>query len=279
MGLRHLKEAINSLARSTSTKALFQNAKARHPALAGHETAEAVLAALADESEAGWTEREALTRALLAEAQARRDPFWAALLVSAYYPMLVRLCGRLRGRGFDAEDLNQLVVSTFLDVVKSFPLDRRQDRTCMRLRQMTHRRVFRALRRERALRVPIPLQSVEDIDPAKLPPWPAPPSRRRGKGETQSTDGSEVVALLTSRASSVSQDKIDLVVATVVRGELLRLHVDRKFAHCDPVERGRIYQRLKRQRSRTFARLRPLFADLRCTDSSECPNRRSGSGL
>jgi hypothetical protein len=165
MSIRHLREAINSLARSATTKALFQNAKARHPALAGHETAEAVLAALADESEAGWAEREALTRALLAEAQARRDPFWAALLVSAYYPMLVRLCSRLRGRGFDVEDVNQLVVSTFLDVVRSFPLDRRQDRTSMHLSQMTRRKVFRALRRERAFRVTMPLQSVEDVDP------------------------------------------------------------------------------------------------------------------
>jgi hypothetical protein len=29
--------------------------------------------------------------------------------------------------------------------------------------------------------------------------------------------------------------------------DLLRLHVDRKFLQCDPTERGRIYQRLKRQ--------------------------------
>jgi hypothetical protein len=191
--------------------------------------------------------------------------------------MLVRLRGRIRGSALDTADLDQLVISTFLEVVREFPLDRRQDRTCLHLRQMTQRRVFRVVRRESALAEMMSLQSVVNVDPANLPLWPSPRSSHDTKTEPEDVDDSEAVALLTSRASSVAQDHVALVLATVVRGEPLRLHVERRFPQQDPAELDRTYQRLKRQRTRTFTRLRPLFADLQAADGGAPERNLSGS--
>jgi hypothetical protein len=82
-------------------------------------------------------------------------------------------------------------------------------------------------------------------------------------------DASAAVALLASRASFVAKDQIDLLVATVVRGEPLRLHVDRLFAELEQDDRDRAYQRLKRQRARTLVRLRPSFGGLRDEELGE----------
>jgi hypothetical protein len=183
--------------------------------------------------------------------------------------MLVRLRGRIRGWALDSADLDQLVISTFIEVAHDFPLERRQDRTSMYLRQITQRRVFRIVRKESALAAIMSFQSVANVDPANLPAWPSPQSRHDMKAEPEDVDDSEAVALLANRASSVAQDHINLVVATVVHGEPLRRHVARTFPQQDPVELDRTYQRLKRQRTRTFERLRPLFADLHSPDLTE----------
>ena len=133
----------------------------------------------------------------------------------------------------------------------------------MHLRQTTQRQVFQVVRRESAIHAVTSLQSIEDVDPAKLQPWPSPRSRHGTKTEAAPVDDREAIAMLASRASSIAQDQIDILVATVVRGESLRLHVDRAFVQHNRIERDRIYQRVKRQRTRTLVRLRPAFADLR----------------
>jgi hypothetical protein len=112
--------------------------------------------------------------------------------------MLVRLRGRIRGRVLDSEDLDQLVLLTFIDAVRMFPLDRRQDRGCLRLRQSTQRRLSQVVRRESAIRAMTSPHSVEEIDPEKLPPWPSPSSRSRRSSDTEPVrvDDSKAVALL-----------------------------------------------------------------------------------
>ena len=269
MSLHCLRDALMPEVNGALAKALFDDAKTRHSVFSKYATPAAVLVALSDVFGAPWTERERLTRALLAEMQTQRHPFWTALLLSAYYPMLLRLRGRIHGHALDSADLDQLVVATFIEVAWAFPLEQRKNRTCMYLRQMTARRVFQVARRESAPGAMTSLQSIENVDPAKLPTWPSPRSRRRTKTEAAPVDDSEAIAMLASRASSIPQDQIDMLVATVVRGEPLRLHVDRTFTQNDPVERDRAYQRVKRQRTRTLVRLRPAFTDLRGNELGE----------
>jgi hypothetical protein len=263
MSLHCMRDGLMSNVNGAPAKVLFAAAKTRHSAFSKCDSPAAVLAAMSDVPKASWVERERLTRALLAETQTQPHSFWTALLLAAYYPMLLRLRGRIRGRIFDSVELDQLVVATFIEVARAFPLDQRKNRTCMYLRQMTERRVFQVVRLESAMREMTSFQLVENVDLTKLPPWPSPRLRHGTKTDPAPVDDSEAVALLASRASSVSQEQIALLVATMVRGEPLRLYVARAFAQYDPVERDRLYQRLKRQRARTLIRLRPAFADLR----------------
>lgn len=277
MGLKYVRRALKTELRAETSMRLFDETKNRYAALAEHETPLSVLAVLGDESTRRWAEREALTRALVTEEQERPHPLWAALLLTAYYPMLSRLRHRIYGNDLDPEDFDQLVVSTFLEVVHAFPLADKRDRTAMHLRQMTQRRVFRHIREEHAARVLIAPDDVSDMPPFSPDAWPGSPKprRRRHKVRPEPMDCRDAIELLTTRAAHLGQDQIDLVVTTMVRGERLRVYVERTFPDREPDERDRIYQRLKRQRSRTLARLRDLLADLRCPRSAAgglCPS-------
>lgn len=269
MGLQYVRRALKTELRAETSMKLFDETKKRYPVLAEHETPLSVLAVLGDESERRWAEREALTRTLVTEEQERPHPLWAALLLAAYYPMLSRLRHRIYGDDLDPEDFDQLVVSTFLEVVRAFPLDQRRDRTCMHLRQMTQRRVFRHIREEHAARVLIAPDDISEMPPFAPEAWPGvpKPKRRRHKAGAEPVDDREAVELLTSRAACLGQDQLDLVITTIVRGERLRVYVNRTYSDRGADERDRIYQRLKRQRSRTLTRLRGLLADLRCPRS------------
>jgi hypothetical protein len=278
MGLKYVRRALKTELRAETSMRLFDETKKRYAALAEHETPLSVLAVLGDESTRRWAEREAVTRALVTEEQERPHPLWAALLLAAYYPMLSRLRHRIYGNDLDPEDFDQLVVSTFLEVVRAFPLADKRDRTAMHLRQITQRRVFRHIREEHASRVLIAPDDVSDMPPFSPDAWPGSPKprRRRHKVRPEPMDCRDAIELLTTRAAHLGQDQIDLVVTTMVRGERLRVYVERTFPDREPDERDRIYQRLKRQRSRTLARLRDLLADLRCPRSAAgglCPSR------
>ena len=118
------RETFNAVRREVQVgpSRVFDEAKARHRCLARHATVLSALAVMGEESPAGWVEREALTRALIEEHQATSLPFWASALLVAYYPMLSRLRHRIWGDALDRDDLDQLVVSCFLQVVAAFPL-------------------------------------------------------------------------------------------------------------------------------------------------------------
>ena len=244
----------------------FKDARSRHPALAVHRCITTVLAALELDVRDAYAEKEALTRACIAEQQASPSSFWASALLVAYYPMLSRLRYRIYGDTLLDEDLDQVVVASFLSVVAEFPLHDKQDRTAMYLRQMTQRLVFQWVRQElREQRLVILLVEPEQIhdlkDEAPLPdrtPW--------SLGHlAHLVDGDSLRLLLASRFGDVvDQSKLDLVLSTMLRGEHLNRQVDRLYPDTPPDERERIYQRLKRQRERTIGRLREEISNLPC---------------
>lgn len=243
---RETFEAIHHEVRTGSPA--FDRAKERRPCLAKHPTIDSVLAVMDDESPSGWNEREALTRALVAEHQASSRPFWAAVLLLAFYPMLCRLRHRIWGESLDRDDLDQLVISSFLQTVATFPLARVSDRTALRLRQQTARRVFAVVREEqRAHRFQAGLVEFEEPHFAPFDEeHPAPASEAK-----------EVVARLVVLAERHLPDRnLDLVAATVFGQEQLR-HYATRVNTGEPHER--VYQRLKRRRSRVLRRLKALY--------------------
>ena len=279
MGLKSIKRALTRELRAEKNLILFKEAKRRHPELEGHETPMSVLALLSAMSSERWEKKDALIRAVLAEQQERPHQFWNALLVVAFYPMLSRLRNRIIGEILTYDDLDQIVLSSFLEVVRAFPLDQRTDRTCMYLRQMTQRRVFRRLKREqreheavcavKAAKLEQLEEELVDIaDPETLAQrrhlrWPEtrpPKDEDRGAREQE-----RMIAFLVERVGGeIDDDRLDLVIATQVRGEMLSRHVARLYPDLSPEERRRVYQRIKRRHSRALAKLRELLADATC---------------
>ncbi|MBU8900714.1 hypothetical protein KRR26_34420 [Corallococcus sp. M34] len=249
----HLIRLLRAEALSPRHQPAFAAARAQRPAFARHDSLESVLRALADVREETYPEREALTRALVAECQAAPSPAWTAALASAYAPMLRRLRHRLHGNGVPKEDLDQLVLATLLCVARDFPLPRWQHWTAVRLRQQTAREVFRFLRKERAERH-------DTYTPQQLSAWvsyarpTAPEDNPRRPRLRRSFVKRDAVLTHLAKATLPPRD-VDVLMATVVRREKLRVYVSR-LVDGDAAETERTYQRLKRQRSRLMLRLR-----------------------
>ncbi|MDC0714271.1 hypothetical protein POL68_37765 [Stigmatella sp. ncwal1] len=254
----HLLGLLRVEALSPRHQALFAAARTQQSAFARHATLESVLTALADAREETYPEREALSRALVAEMQASSSPAWTASLVSAYAPMLRRLRRRLLANTLPREDLDQLVLSTFLSVSRAFPLSRWGDWTAVRLRQQTAREVFRYLRKERA-------EQHETYTQAQLAEWlpdarsAAPVESPKRPSVRPSFVKRDAVLVHLARATLPRSD-VDVLMATVVRREKLRAYV-RRLVDGDTSEAERTYQRLKRQRTRLMQRLRAQAGD------------------
>ena len=146
-----LRTVIERLRRDAlaAPRRVFDESRARHAALAGHADVASVLAALADDREHTYPERDALTRALLSEHRTSGEALWASVLIVAYYPMLSRLRHRLVSDAVPRDELDQVVVTAFLATLGELPVDEHADRIAMRLRQRTERQVFAFLRKER----------------------------------------------------------------------------------------------------------------------------------
>lgn len=247
-----LRTVIERLRRDAlfAPQRIFDTGRGRQPALEVHPDAASVLSVLADDAEATYPTRDALARALVAEHRASGNALWASLLLVAFFPMLSRLRGRLVSDTVPGDELDQLVVTSFLAAMTELPLHDRVDRVAMRLRQRTERQVFGFLRKEREQRHPsLEVEELSDSDPEALAP-------RRASTDEKLYD----LALLLQRAveEGISPSGLDVIEATVLRRELLRSYVER-LEPDDDLARERLYQRLKRQRSRALKRLKTLL--------------------
>ncbi|WP_141593904.1 hypothetical protein [Myxococcus sp. AB056] len=263
----HLLVLLRAEALAPRHHAVFAAARTRRPAFARHATLESVLAAMADAREETYPEREALTRALVAEMQASPSPAWTAALASSYAPMLCRLRQRLRSNGVPKEDLDQLVLATFLSVARNFPLPRWRDWTAVRLRQQTAREVFRYLRKERA-------EQHDKYTPQQLAAWlpdtrPVTPMESIRRTSVRRSFVRRDAVLVQMAKASLPHSDVEVLMATVVRREKLRTYVSR-LVEGDAAETERTYQRLKRQRTRLMQRLRTQAVDVAAQPSSGC---------
>lgn len=248
-----LRTVIERLRRDAlaAPRRVFDESRTRNAALAGHADVASVLAALADDREHTYPERDALTRALLSEHRATGEALWASVLLVAYYPMLSRLRHRLVSDAVPRDELDQVVVTAFLAALGELPIHEQADRVAMRLRQRTERQVFAFLRKEREQQHP-------SADPDDLAMFGTESINAR---RLETTDEELFdLALLLERAAEegIPQSSLEVVAATVLRRELLRSYVDR-VAPDDDLERERMYQRLKRQRTRVLRRLRTML--------------------
>ena len=246
----------------------FEEARTRHSGLRGYDTIAAVLDALEGRCPGAYAEKDALVRALIAEQQATSgahpdagsSSFWASVLLVACYPMVGNLRARIAGTDLPSEDLDQLVLAVFLEVVSEFPLDRHLDRTFMRIRQLTRRQVFRHLaehRRQEDLLWPTDLEVLEELGE---PAWPEVPGQAPVE-RPEPVEFAAAVTLLVERAACVLDGVgFDLMTATLVCGRRIQCYIQRTFPGLAPDDERRLYQSIKRRHSRAMGRLRGVKA-------------------
>ncbi len=237
---------VETLARSRRP---FDEAKRHQPALAPHATLSALLTTMGDEREATYPEREAITRALMEEHRRTCDGRWASVLVLAYFPMLSRLRHRLVSSSVARDELDQIVLTSFVTSVAEVPLE--LDRMPMRLRQRTERQVFGFLRKEWAEYHP-------GAEPDQLAIYGTESIVQRRIEETDELLLDLSLLLDRAVAQGIPESSLEVIEATVLKRELLREYVTRLVPN-DAEEWERTYQRLKRQRSRAMERLRALL--------------------
>lgn len=250
----------------------FEEARGREPALTGYRCIAAVLATLELDDSDAYSEKDALTRALIAEQQTAPCSLWASALLVAYYPMLSRLRHRIYDDVLAEADQDQLVVTSFLSVVAEFPLADNPDRITLRLRWMTQRLVFRWVRQELREQKVVMLaepEHIDDLQEEARPPDCNPSSPGAPGRQAHLIDKGAVRTLLVTRFGDVvDRGKLDLVL-TLIQEEPLNRRVARLYPDRSDEERMRIYERLKRRRKRTIKELREGLSDFPCTDPDQ----------
>lgn len=261
-GLERLRDGfVAELWRHRKT---YDETRVHYADLGTYPTAEALLTLFADADESRYPEKERITRILLLEyvVTAEPHPLWSALLVLAYFPMLKRLRDRVRGMaaddGFDAD---QMALEAFLDMLENDPVEEKPDRIALHMRQATERRLFAQLRkwqRANAKRLPLDERKFErgelgeDLQPGD------PDEPRHVELPTPARMQHYERAMHRLFDAHVGKTDLDLVLATLFRGEDLWDHVDCQRP-ASTGERIKVYERLKRQRTRTLGRLRELL--------------------
>lgn len=227
----------------------FSEAKGRHEVLAGFDDIAAMLEVLG-RPESAIDQRDAITQALLKEQAKAKSTIWSSILMVAYHPMLSRLRHQLVCNELAKEDLDQLVLESFLCVTANYSPKGWQVAAPVRLRYYTRRRVFDLLKRQFAgcKWIERERQRVrQDFEAVPVAMTGGPPVSFRVEAvyaaidEIPSKEGGELVA--NTRLSPVS----------------LRQYVS-NLGIADNGQREREYQRLKRKRSRAIRRFRNTIA-------------------
>lgn len=266
MSLQSLRRALAREVRTPANVRLFEAEAPQHLVLAGHSTVMSVLSVLTDERAHRYTERDLLVRTVIDVHQRSPRPLWAAVLLVACLPMLERLRGRIVGNALSGPDLDQLVVTHFLEVVTSYALDRHFDRTFLRLRQQTEARAFAAVRdsRREQERVgawdpeELELRIAEALAQGHNLGWPG--RRARRVPNIDPTDAPHVEALLRELGEGrVPADGLDLLVKTLAWGRRIRSIADEMYPGLEGAARRRAYDRIKRRHWLALDQLRDVI--------------------
>jgi hypothetical protein len=260
MDLQNIKRSLRRELSNPKNQELFEMARRHNTAFVNHSTLFSVLAALDDRSVTDYTEKETLTRSLIREQQRASNPLWAAILITAYLPMLGRLRSRITGNPLPPKDLDQIIITSFLQVVKEFPLSKWRDHTCVKLRQQTQRRVFRELNQERAHQNFWDPRSFEEILEQELEDMSIWELSRSDKYDSRDVE-MEITLLLDYIGNAIDPGKLDLVIATTFNGESLWDFIKLRRLFSTNALNNREYQRLKRQRSRTLKKIRKILEE------------------
>lgn len=258
MSLSDVNSGLMSEVRTFANSEFFAEAKKQHPALAAHDTPEAVVTVLCaspveeDEEDQAAKEKEALLQVILQEHQREPMALWSSMLLAAGLPMLRKLRGRLPKSILPDDDLSQQVIFSFLEVVTEIsPVA--DGHLFVRLRQATARKVFASLRREERRQ-----QFCTGVELDDLAEMPTAETLVLADLDLDCAD--RVKEVVRAAVRLLPTEDIAMIVATTVRGEQLRSYVARTNEGAPPATVERIYKRLWRRRMRLLQELRSQLA-------------------
>ena len=142
MKLSSMRGPLRAELASARYQPVFEEARQRERRFGRHRNILSVIAALDPTSDEPYSEREGLTRALVREQRRHAHGLWAAALLLAFVPMLSSLRGRIRHDELGGDDLDQLVVESFLEVPRRRRARVAPKRTALWLKKETARVVF-----------------------------------------------------------------------------------------------------------------------------------------
>ena len=239
---------------------LFEAARCHRPALHAYPSIATVLGALEVKNKKVFAHKEVLARAFIAEEQACPSALWTSLLLVCCCPMLGNLRKRIAGEELPAQDLDQLVVATFL---ADFPLDRLSDRTFLHLRQQTQRQVFRLIAEHRRQDDLLWLVEMEVLDKLGRPGWPEGPSSPRDEPPSPVEFAEAVCLLVEQGADLLDGEGFELMTSTLICDRPIRGFIRRCAPDLDEEELDRLRRNAKRRHSRAVAYLRKKLAEAR----------------
>ena len=242
---RRLVDSVRADALRTPQR-VFEGGRTRHPTLIGYADAADVLETLKDDRKHTYPQREALSQALLAEYRKTGEHLWANLLIVGFYPALSHLRHRLICDSVDDTELDQLVIVSFFEALRSLKDHECRDRVAMRLTQYAKRRVFAELKAEREQ-----AHAHRDIDATHLVEVETKRQQRRNVIQSMEFQLGEVLRL--ARKRGMSRDAADVFVTSLFERQLRDMADEEGAGDSDKAERA--YQRLKRQRSRALRKV------------------------
>ncbi|HOC99750.1 MAG TPA: hypothetical protein PKH54_07380 [Myxococcota bacterium] len=260
--LRTIQRGLRQVVFSPSNVKVFESAQARRPALREFAGIESVLGTLADRTRCPASRADRIVSALINEYQREHHAFWSSVLTLTFMPMLGNILRQIDEPILAYEDLSQTLILAFHEVLAELDLSESQRLTILRLRQETRRRVFSAIKEERRIRGLYRtfddngLINLSNED-CEWPDSPIPPSI-----EDPVIIETAVEMLRGVATRFISDDDIELIACTAIRGESLWKYVDRKFSGSSDPARIRAHARLKRRRTRKIVEIRYLFAKL-----------------
>lgn len=232
---------------SSRNRRTLLEARQRNAGLACYGTVQDMLALFGDETRETTKQRDRLTRVLIAEHRLRKSSFWSTVLFIAYYPMLVSLRFRLRSVPHTSDELDQLVMSTFLEVLESAPVDG-VTRMSLHLRRQTARELFRTIRWES-----VPEDSFGDFD--RTPSTAGLSDCFGNEQAVQFVFGD----LYRQVSSEVDELALRAILATVLGGEESQ-SLARHLTRDEPATEKRFHELLKRRKTRALRLLEQILS-------------------
>lgn len=256
MELDTMLESLHREVNSRAARERFARARYRHSALERFADPQAVVDFLHDRRLEAAEARSAVTRAFVHEAQRRKDSLWSSILVVAFRPFLERLRHRMRKvSGALAEDIDSLVLSSFVEVVATLPLESQGRYAVGNLVRGTTKAVVRQLQLESACRNRE--CSWEDhVDELALEEALSAEAEMVLREDEQALDLERLRERFVELCRDEPEENVALLVATFATGTPLITYVREHFPEADDQELRQQYERFRRRRSRVFRRLR-----------------------